>query len=75
MQACRFISKPKVSLSVTHPLQAKAAERQAALLGSALDQQAKTCTFRPQTNHQRRQEQLRRLLAEPSGELSPLWAG
>jgi hypothetical protein len=47
-------------------VQAKAAERQAALLQSSLSSRLRDCTFRPQTNHQRRQEQLQRLLAQPS---------
>ena len=47
-------------------VQAKAAERQAALLQSSLSSRLRDCTFRPQTNHERRQEQLQRLLAQPS---------
>jgi hypothetical protein len=47
-------------------VQAKAAERQAALLQSSLSSRLRDCTFRPQTNHQRRQEQLQRLLPQPS---------
>lgn len=47
-------------------LQAKAAEKQAALLESTLEQRAKECPFRPQTNTQKRQEQLARILEQPS---------
>lgn len=49
-------------------LEAKAAEKQTARLESALAERARECPFRPQTNHQRRQEQLQRLLAQPSPE-------
>lgn len=54
-------------------MQAKAAEKQAARLESMLEERARDCPFRPQTNHQRRQEQLGRILAQPSygeGELA-----
>ncbi len=45
--------------------QAKAAEKQAARLESVMAERAQRCPFRPETNHQRRQEQLRRILAQP----------
>ncbi len=44
--------------------QAKAAQKQAAALQSALSERMQACTFRPQTNHARRQEQLAQLLGE-----------
>ena len=48
------------------PTQAKAAQKQVALLESTLSERLQACTFRPQTNHQRRQQQLQRILAQPS---------
>jgi len=47
-------------------VQAKAAQKQAALLENTLSEQRKECTFRPTTNHQRRQQELQRILAQPS---------
>ncbi|KAL4451782.1 hypothetical protein ABPG75_007444 [Micractinium tetrahymenae] len=47
-------------------LEAKAADKQAARLESMMVERARDCPFRPQTNHQRRQEQLGRILAQPS---------
>lgn len=43
-----------------------------ALLESTLSERMQACTFRPQTNHQRRREELRRLLAAPSYQDSEL---
>lgn len=48
----------------TPSLQAKAAQKQAAALQSALTERMQACTFRPQTNQARRREQLARLLGE-----------
>ncbi|KAI7837508.1 hypothetical protein COHA_008644 [Chlorella ohadii] len=45
-------------------LEAKAAQKQAAALQNALSERMQACTFRPQTNHARRQEQLAQLLGE-----------
>ncbi|PRW56897.1 hypothetical protein C2E21_4317 [Chlorella sorokiniana] len=45
-------------------LEAKAAQKQAAALQSALGERMQACTFKPQTNHARRREQLARLLGE-----------
>lgn len=50
-------------------MQAKAAEKQAALLESTLCDHMRDCTFQPHTNTQRRQEQLQRILGQPSEEL------
>ncbi|EFN55803.1 hypothetical protein CHLNCDRAFT_52023 [Chlorella variabilis] len=50
-------------------LEAKAAEKQAALLESTLCDHMRDCTFQPHTNTQRRQEQLQRILGQPSEEL------
>ena len=46
-------------------LDAKAAERQAAALEGALGRRMQDCTFRPQTNQQRRAAVLQRMLAQP----------
>ena len=52
--------------------QAKAADKPAAALQSALSERMQACTFRPQTNHARRREQLARLLGDGS-ELAGAW--
>lgn len=53
-------------------VQAKAAERQAALLESTLCERMQQCPFKPATNHQRRQDALQRLLgpAPADGQLA-----
>lgn len=63
--AWSLINAVPVGLSCCHA-QAKAAEKQAARLESLMVERARDCPFRPQTNHQRRQEQLGRILAQPS---------
>ena len=56
--------------SCSRPQQAKAAERQTALLDSALSERQRVCPFRPATNHARRQEALARLLGAPAQKLA-----
>lgn len=59
--------RPAIALIVfatLRSLQAKAAQKQAAALQSALTERMQACTFRPQTNQARRREQLARLLGE-----------
>lgn len=43
-------------------LEARAVQKQSALLVSTLKERMDTCTFAPQTNHRRRQQELQRML-------------
>lgn len=75
-----FHARPRAQQGATVPqpfqlaghalLEVKAAERQAARLQSDLAERMQQCTFRPQTNAQRRQQELARLLAPFAKELA-----
>lgn len=81
-----FLANPRGQQGATVPrpfqlagnalLEAKAAQRTAQRLESTLSERAQQYTFRPQTNHARRQAELRRLLAQPvlaDGEVAAGW--
>lgn len=71
-----FLQNPRAKQGATVPqpfqlaghaqLEAKASQKQAALLEAALESHQRDCTFQPSTNHKRRQEQLQQLWEQPA---------